>query len=77
MTDAKTSGWQFWQPLSFWKVLGVFFITNIIAAVFVVSLREGLGLTWIPTAAIGGVGGLLGVFAVNNLAKKARRGSAT
>lgn len=72
MSDAKTSSWPFWRPLSFWKVLGIFTITNVVALFIVVTLREGLGLTSVPIAGAGGAGGLLGVLIVSNLARKAR-----
>jgi hypothetical protein len=69
-----TPTWKFWQPLSFWKVLLVFTLTNLVSMVIVVVLREGLKLP-VPIAVAGGVGGLLAVLIVNNLARKARTAS--
>lgn len=64
--------WKFWHPLPFWHVLVIFFIAQLVATIFVVALREGLGLNWVSSAAAGGAGGFLGVVIVLARAKKAR-----
>jgi hypothetical protein len=63
--------WAFWRPLSFWKVLLIFFVSQLAAHLFVVLLREGLRLQ-VPIAAAGGVGGFLGWLIVNSMVRKAR-----
>ena len=64
--------WKFWHPLSFWKVILVFFIAQLFSTFVLVALREGLGLP-VPDWIAGGVGGLLGVLGVQVLAARARR----
>ncbi len=63
--------WKFWHPLPFWHVLVIFFIAQIVAAIPVVFVREVLGIG-LPTATIGGAGGLIGYLIVFNRAQKAR-----
>jgi hypothetical protein len=70
MTTARPA-WKIWHPLSFWKVLGMFTITNLVAVVLVVALREGAGLD-VPMAIAGGVGGGTGAMWTGFVAARAR-----
>ncbi|MEZ4223646.1 MAG: hypothetical protein R3B13_22040 [Polyangiaceae bacterium] len=69
--EAAVPAWKFWHPLPFWHVLVIFFIAQIVAAMPVVFVREALGIG-LPTATIGGAGGLVGYFIVMRRAQKAR-----
>lgn len=68
--------WRFWGQLSFWKVLLVFLICNVVMQLIGVALREGLGLAWVtgPGAAAGG--SVAAVLIVSALATKQRETSA-
>ncbi len=67
--------WKFWHPLPVWQVFVVFFIAQIVVAIPVVFVREVLGIG-LPTASIGGGGGILGYFIITNRAQKAREAAA-
>ena len=40
MDDDKPPAWKFWHPLPFWHVIVVLLITNVVAALLIVGLRE-------------------------------------
>jgi hypothetical protein len=63
--------WKFWGRVPFWQVLLIFLVAQLIATFALVALRELAGLS-IPEWIAGGVGGLLGVVAVQALARRHR-----
>ncbi len=71
MASEQQQAWKFWHPLSFWKVVLIFVLTNLAVTVVWVVLREALKLN-LPGFAAGGAGGLVAVLIVSNLARKAR-----
>lgn len=63
--------WKVWHPLSIWKVLGIFFLAEVVCVIPTLVLREGLGIPvpmWIAFALAGG----LGAVASGLLANRAR-----
>jgi hypothetical protein len=72
MTDPPST---FWAPLSFWKVLLVFLITNLGAQIICVGLREGLGLALFTGPAAAAGGSVAGVLIVGAMAAKQRAAS--
>lgn len=71
MASEEQPNWAFWRPLSFWKVIGIFALTNLVMTAIVVVLREGLKLP-VPIAAAGGAGAVVAMVIVNKLVQKAR-----
>lgn len=63
---------KFWGSLSFWKVLLIFLITNVVMQLIAVLLREGLGIAWATSIGAGAGGGAAAVVIVNALANKQR-----
>jgi hypothetical protein len=74
MTQPRPA-WKFWHPLPLWHVLVIFFVAQFAAGIFLVLLREGLGLTWLPAAASGGVGAFLGYVVTVGRARRALGGA--
>lgn len=68
MSDPAPS-WKFYHPLKLWEVLLVVFVSNVLALIPTIALREGLGLP-IPIGVAGGVGGVIGVLVVMRMANK-------
>ena len=64
----------FWHPLPLWLVFVLFLIAVIVGNLIVVGLREGAGLTMIPSWVGGGIGGMLGVMLVSFVATRKRKG---
>lgn len=63
--------WKFWHPLAFWKVLAIMFLAQLVATFVVVALREGAGLP-VPTWVAGGLGGVVGIVVIQQLAVRGR-----
>lgn len=61
--------WKFWHPLPFWHVIAIGFVTQIIATIPVIALRELAGLD-LDGAIGGGLGGLLMFLVVRWLARR-------
>lgn len=68
--DPPIPGWRkAFYPLSFGKVMLIFFIAQIVAAIPIVTLREAFKIP-VPEWLIGGLGGFLGVIGVRWLAAR-------
>jgi hypothetical protein len=61
---------KFWAPMSLWKVLLVFLITNVVMLLIGVALREGLGFAFMTPAGAAAGGGAGAVLIVGALATK-------
>ncbi len=68
MTDPAPT-WKFWHPLSFWKVILIFFLAEIVCVFPVLVLREGLGIP-VPMWVGFGLAGGLGAVATGFLARR-------
>ena len=74
MTAPKENppAWKYWWPLSIWKVVAIFFVTNLVMQLAAAALREGLGLTWMAPNGVAAGAGVVGFFIIWKLAQKAR-----
>jgi len=70
--DQQPPAWKFWWPLSFWKVLLVFLLTNLAGNLIWVGVSTALNLSY--SAGIGGgAGGVAGVLIVMSWAARRRK----
>jgi hypothetical protein len=75
LTSMSDSPAKFWGKLSFWRVLGVFLIANVVMQLIGVALREGLGLEFVTAPGAAAGGGFAAVLIVGALARKQQAAS--
>jgi len=67
--------WKWWHPVSTWHVLGIFVLAQLLVTFAFVAMKE-LGGIAAPQWIAGGIGGGIGVVAVNMLVRKRRAADA-